>query len=439
MLGVGSIVGMRILGFSLVLSVITLYATNMTVAEHGAQFAWNPVLVGLGVGAYGFTLAALQLPLGWLSDRVGRKPVLLGGVALFALGSLGAALAPSIEWLIAARMLEGTGAVSSAAMALLADVVPTERRSTAMTLVGLPVAVALMGGLVIGPLVAARIGVAGIFGLTAVLAIAAELILLTGVREPARHERTTGAPSDVRGLLRDPHLARANVAAFADRFVLMAFFVSMPLVATRELGIPQDQFWWMLLLMILLGAVPMVGLARMADKGRFREIAAGAASLLIIGPLILLLLFGGSCASIDSCPSTPQGLGAIAVGPYSLALVGLVVGGIAFFGGFSTLESLLPALVTTLARPEKRGVTTGVFNTMQFLGSAFGALAGALLFPYPVPFALILLALGVATTWAMATSPRLVHTHAERRAATAPSSVAVSEAAEAASPPTLQG
>jgi MFS family permease len=396
---------MRILGFSLVLSVIAVYA-NRLVADHGPHGALGDALIGLATGAYAITLALLQLPLGWLSDRVGRKPVLLLGVALFAFGCLISAFAPTVEWLVLGRVVEGTGAVSSAAMAFLADVVAVERRATAMTLVGIPVAVALMGGLVVGPLLAAWITVPGIFAVTAGLALLAEVVLVTGVREPPRHERTTGAPTQIGPLLRDPRLLRANLAAFTSRFVLMTFFVTMPVVAGAELGIPEQSLWRVLLVMILVGAVPMAGLGRMADRGYFRAVATLSAILLVVGPLVLLAVFGGSCASLSTCPSSVTGWAATAsVGDIPAGLLGLLAGGILFFGGFAALESLLPALVTTVARPEERGLTTGVFNSLQFVGSATGALAGATLFGTPLLLGGILAIVGGLAVWAMGTSP----------------------------------
>lgn len=375
-LGVGAVVGMRVLGFSLVLAVIANHARALSIAEYGEA---RPLLVGLATGAYGFTLAALQLPLGALSDRVGRKPVLLAGVGLFLLGTLLAAWAPTVGWLVVARLVEGLGAVSSVATALLADVVPPERRATAMALVGIPVAASLLGGLILGPLLAPGIGVRGLFLAVAGLAIAAELVLVLAVREPPRHEPGAAGDVHVAPALRDPDLRRVDVAAFVNRFALMAFFVHMPVVAAHSLGIADRDLWKLVAAMVVLGAAPMVALARAADRGHLRRLAVAGIALSALGPVLFLAL-------------------AHPVGAWAM-----LAGGVVFFAGFSALETFLPTMATGLAPPGRRGLAAGVFNTAQFLGSALGAVAGAVLGAAPLALGLVLAALGAAGVWAMAT------------------------------------
>lgn len=378
-LGVAVVVAMRVLGFSLVLAVIAGYARDLTIAQYGRPV---PHLVGLATGGYGFTLAALQLPLGALSDRVGRKPVLLLGVAVFALGTLAAAFAPTIEWLIAARLVEGLGAVSSVATALLADVVPPERRATAMALVGIPVGVVLLGGLVAGPALLPWLGMRGLFLLVAALAIAAEAVLLLAIEEPPRHEPGAAGSVRVAPVLSDGALVRVDVAAFLNRFALMAFFVHVPVLAAATLGLAPGDLWKPLLAMVLLGAVPMVGLGRAADRGNLRALTIVGVLLVALGPLLVLAFL-----------------------PVAGAW-GLLAGGVVFFAGFSALETLLPTMATRLAPAGRRGLATGVFNTAQFLGSALGALVGALLAAQPTLYGAAFAAAGFVGVVAVATADR---------------------------------
>jgi MFS family permease len=74
-------------------------------------------MIGLAMGLYGLTQALFQLPIGLASDRIGRKPVIVAGLLVFAAGSLIAAMADSLTGLMAGRAIQGAGAVSAAVTA----------------------------------------------------------------------------------------------------------------------------------------------------------------------------------------------------------------------------------------------------------------------------------------------------------------------------------
>src|SRR4051812_38942029 len=103
-LSLASIFGLRMLGMFVILPVFAIYAEHL---KGGS----NLTLVGMAIGAYGLTQALLQMPFGWLSDRYGRKPIIYGGLLMFALGSFVAALADSIYIVILGRFLQGAGAI----------------------------------------------------------------------------------------------------------------------------------------------------------------------------------------------------------------------------------------------------------------------------------------------------------------------------------------
>ena len=79
-----SIYSLRMLGLFMILPVFSIYAQQLQ--------ATTPFLIGVAIGAYGLTQALLQIPYGMLSDRIGRKPVIIFGLLLFAVGSAIAAL-----------------------------------------------------------------------------------------------------------------------------------------------------------------------------------------------------------------------------------------------------------------------------------------------------------------------------------------------------------
>src|SRR5690606_23920237 len=142
-ISLAGLLGLRMLGLFMVLPVLALHVREMPGA--------TPLAAGLALGIYGLTQAMLQLPFGWLSDRWGRKPVILGGLALFAAGSVLAALATTPAALVAGRALQGAGAISAAVIALVGDFTPVHRRTRVMALVGIVIGMAFILAFVVGP------------------------------------------------------------------------------------------------------------------------------------------------------------------------------------------------------------------------------------------------------------------------------------------------
>ena len=173
----------RMLGLFMALPLLALYAADM----RGA----TPLVIGIALGAYGFTQALLQIPLGWLSDRIGRKPVILGGLALFVGGSAVAALATSVPLIAVGRALQGAGAISASLMALAADLTSDEQRTKAMAVIGISIGLSFALALVCGPLLAAWAGLAAVFWATAVLGVVGMALITWGV--PTVAARTEAA------------------------------------------------------------------------------------------------------------------------------------------------------------------------------------------------------------------------------------------------------
>ncbi|MCC7280404.1 MAG: MFS transporter, partial [Chromatiaceae bacterium] len=168
--GLAGIFALRMLGLFLILPVFAIQAQNVPGA--------TPLLIGIAIGAYGLTQALLQIPFGMLSDRIGRKPVILGGLIIFVIGSVVAALADDIYGVIIGRLLQGSGAIAAAVMALTADLTREAVRTRAMAGIGISIALSFALALVLGPIVAHWGGLEGLFWFIAVLACAGILILL---------------------------------------------------------------------------------------------------------------------------------------------------------------------------------------------------------------------------------------------------------------------
>lgn len=344
-----AIFGLRMLGMFAILPVFAIYAEGLPGGE-------SLTLVGVAIGIYGLTQAILQVPFGRWSDRYGCKPVIYAGLAIFAAGSFIAALGVHIYVVILGRFLQGAGAIAGAVVAMAADLTREEHRAKSMAMIGSTIGGTFAASLVLAPWLDHLIGVPGMFVMTGVLAAAAIWVVHALVPDPAEHAHPAGAGAPVRFMtvLLDPQLARLNYGVFALHAALMALFIAVPL-DLRAAGLPVERHW-QVYLPVMAGSFLLMLPAVMGSGGPRRMKAAFLASVavLLLAHLALPWLAGDA---------------------WRLALFLLV-----FFGAFNALEALLPALVSRAAPVGAKGAALGVFTSLQFFGTFFGAVAGGYLY-----------------------------------------------------------
>ncbi len=346
-----AIFGLRMLGLFMILPVIALYAADYA--------GYTATLAGIAVGAYGLAQAFLQIPMGLLSDRIGRKPVIALGLLVFAIGSVVAANADSMWELIAGRAIQGAGAIASAVMALAADLTRDEQRTKVMAIIGGSIGLAFAAALVIGPVFGNLWGLSGLFWLTAGLAAAGALVLATQVPEPRRHmmhRDTQPVLSDVGQVLADGQLLRLDFGIFILHAVLMASFVVVPLQLQAN-GIEQASHWLVYLGVLLIAVAGMIPLIIWAERQHQVKTAFVGAVALLAAALFAMLFFGHSAAGMIS----------------ALAFM---------FLGFNYLEATLPSLISKTCPVSYKGTAMGVYSTSQFLGAFLGGLMGGWLFEF---------------------------------------------------------
>ena len=359
----------RMLGLFMVLPLLSLYAGDMPGA--------TPSLIGLALGAYGLTQAGLQLPLGWLSDQVGRKPVIIGGLLVFALGSVLAATADSLWGIVIGRAVQGAGAIAATVMALVADLTSTEQRTKAMAIVGMSIGLSFAVALVLGPVIAAVGGLASVFWVTALLAVGGIAIVALLVPTPdaggVMHSDVGARPRLFGRALRDLALLRLNFGVFSLHFILMACFLVVPGALEQLAGVDRAHHWQVYLPVLVLSVVGMLPLMRIAERGgRPREMfLCGIALLALAIPML--------------------GLASSAIVLY-LALW-------LFFVGFNYLEATLPSQVSKSVFAGGKGTALGIYSTCQFLGTFAGGAGGGWLVQHFGQLSLVGLCLGLALAW----------------------------------------
>lgn len=352
----------RMVGLFALLPVLAIYAAGL----EGA----TPALIGLAVGGYGLTQAVLQIPFGALSDRIGRIPVIIFGLILFAAGSLWAAQSTDIFGVIAGRFLQGAGAISATLSALLADGTREEMRTRSMAILGIGIGSSFLLALVVGPLIAAQSGVRSLFMLAAGLAGLAGFLLLFLPR--GLQHANASSSSNIAAAFR-PDLLRLDLYIFLLHTLLTASFVALPFVLRNQLGLELTAHWKIYvgaLVTSLIGTIPLI--VRDERQGQAANIAI-ALALLLIGQAML------------------------ALGGHSLWLV---FGALAiFFAGFNFLEAGLPARLSIKAQGTARGASLGVFSSSQFLGAFAGGLLGGRLLADANPAGVFLAGALICAIW----------------------------------------
>ncbi|HZX70024.1 MAG TPA: MFS transporter [Rhodanobacter sp.] len=342
-----SVVGLRMFGLFLIMPVFSAYALHLPGA--------TPLLVGLAIGIYGFAQAALQIPVGLLSDRIGRHTTITLGLLVFVIGSVVAACAHGIHGIIIGRVLQGMGAVSGASQALAADHSRDDNRSKVMGIIGVSIGFAFVLAIIVSAPLARISGLPGLFGLTAVLALGAIGLLWMLVPRPTDHRAPAAArPGSMLRMLVKPQLMVLNVSVFMMHAMLTAAFVAMPLMLKRHAGIALGNQWELYLPVMLVSAVVMGGVLRRVSS------VAGSMRLVLTCALGLGLALCGFSAAGS--------------GPVLLWLSAVV-----FFSAFNLLEASLPSLVSRLAPAHLRGASLGAYATCQFLGAGVGGVLGGLM------------------------------------------------------------
>ena len=340
-----AVFGLRMLGLFMILPVFAIYGQELA--------GYSPIWIGLAIGAYGLTQAMLQIPMGILSDKYGRKPIILIGLVVFLIGSIVAAMSETIYGVVLGRTIQGMGAIASAVLALAADLSREEQRPKVMAIIGMFIGLSFTVAMVFGPIVAQAFGLSGLFWFTAALTILAMLMIQYMVPysvNKAPKGDSVALPEQLGKLIRHPELASLNWGVFILHMALTACFVTLPKQFVAS-GLALEDHW-QLYLPTLLGSfflmVPFMIFA--IKKQKEKQMFSAAVTLLTLALLFLWYL--------------------------PLGFWNLVILVVMFFTAFNYLEATMPSILSRLAPAGVKGSVMGIYSSSQFFGAFTGGVLG---------------------------------------------------------------
>lgn len=343
-----AVFGLRMLGLFMILPIFAIYGEQL--------IGYSPIWVGLAIGAYGLTQALLQIPMGILSDKFGRKPIILIGLVIFLLGSIVAAMSDTIYGVVAGRALQGMGAIASAVLALAADLSREEQRPKVMATIGMFIGFSFTLAMVFGPIVAESFGLSGLFWFTGALTIAAMLMIQfmvpNSVNKAPRGDNVA-LPAQLTSLIKHPQLCRLNIGVFILHMALTACFITLPKQFVAA-GLALEQHWQLYLPTLIGSVFLMVPFMIFAIRKQKEKQIFTAAVLLFSFALLLFWLVPTSFTS-------------------------LVILVLLFFVAFNYLEATMPSILSRIAPAGVKGSVMGVYSSSQFMGAFAGGVFGGVI------------------------------------------------------------
>jgi MFS family permease len=335
-LTLAGVIAFRMLGLFMILPVFMLLAADMP--------GFSPAKAGLAVGIYGLTQAILQQPFGKLSDRFGRRPVMLAGLALFAIGGVVAALAESMSVLIAGRALQGCGAIAGVALAFAADHTRAENRSIIMAIIGMGIGASFLLSMMISVPLSTVLGLTGLFWLTAALGVMGMLLILSLPGTPVIEEEVLQKAEN------SSTVWLFALSVFLLHAVMTLLFVVLPGMLVSQFGFELADHWKI-------------------------YVPAMMGSVILVFPLLRRMTLLNQEKSMLPLAFLALGI-ALGLMSISTSLAAMVVFALLFFLAFNLLEAAMPSVVSQLTGSGSRGGKMGLYTSFQFLGAFAGGLGG---------------------------------------------------------------
>lgn len=333
---------LRQLVMVIVMPILSIYSKSLAYS--------TPFMIGVVFGVYGLVQGIMQIPLGRLSDRIGRKTVITIGSLFLGCGLLLAAFATNIYLLIAARILQGFGAVTAVCFSWIGDNIEEQKRNRSMSIVGIFIGVSAVIGFLGGPILYNYIPVSWMFFACAIFVFLSWIYILIFIKKDNVQKKEV-AKIDYLGLAKNKLFVGLSLSAFFQNYLMVCVFYVIPIFIQKAIG--AEHMWEIFIPAMIVGIALMQYTSRLADKGK--------------ESLILILSFAATILS--------GALLLLGSGNFVLILISTTL----FMCGYLSLNAVLPGSVTKLSTDATRGGVTGVYNTVQFIGSFVGGILSGLL------------------------------------------------------------
>ena len=309
----------------------------------------TPALVGTAMGIYGLMQGFAQIPMGRLSDRIGRKNGITLGSLFMVGGLIMAVFARDIYLFIFARAVQGLGAIAAIAFSWIGDNIPDDKRNRAMSFAGMFMGISATLGFIGGPVAYSLMPVPDIFAACAGLTALSWIYIQVFLKESRPEKHETVEKVDYRSLLKNKVFIRLTLAGMIVSFVMISAFFMVPQLLDKVIG--AESMWKVLIPAVLFGIIIMRIASRYADKGHFAAVS--------VISMIAVILSGG-CFLFHS---------------WIIIFAGMML----FMPAYMVMYTMLSASVTRLSTKKTRGDVTGVYNSIQFFGPFLGGVSSGVL------------------------------------------------------------
>lgn len=309
-------------------------------------------LIGLSLGIYSLFQSILQIPLGFMSDILGRKSIIIFGLCLFSLGSFFCAFSNSIFSLLIGRSLQGSGAISSIIITLLSDLVSKKHNFMVMFFVGVIFGISFISAMILSPVIFLNFGFNFIFWLILIISLVTIVLVAYLLPNTKKKDLYTFNSNFIKIVFYDTKIIIINFSIFLLHFLLTFNFLVLP-IKLQVLGLNLLYHWKLYFYLLIISSIISIILIYFIDIKKYTK-------TIIISSIVSFFISEFIFFNFDNL---------------KIFIFGIQL----FFFSFSILESLLPSLINQLSCKKYKGLTMGIFSTSQFIGSAFGGILGGLI------------------------------------------------------------
>ena len=358
------IFALRIFSFMAILPVLSHAAS--------AYSNYSIINVGIAIGIYGLLQAIFHIPMGFWSDRLGRRKVVLFGLILMLLGSIVAAQTHDLFVIIIARAIQGAGAIGSVLNAWCADITNEKDMTKAMALIGMTIGLSFFLAVMLGPIIVEHFALSGLFWLTALLAVISMIVVcfIPDLGSKNNIEFT----KHIKKVLSNSSLLKIDYGIFALHASYTALFLVIPRWIDAYVGHANSWYVYLPIISVaLLLSLPAMFLAE--AKGKINRVLVFSAAMMFFSQLLLII-------------------------SYKHWLVPLFI----YFAAFTTLEALLPSLLARYAPLGHKGTAMGVFSCTQYLGIFVGGIVGGWILHHLNVIYLLMFSMMISLIWSIFSS-----------------------------------